>query len=107
MEAMLDPGFSATIIPYSVFKGIGKKARIPSESLQPPDVTLRDYNQGPIPVGARVELTFTWKDRAVTTPVYIRSELSGGNDCCLLGTNVIVPLGLMVPDLGVEEEPNQ
>ena len=102
VEAMLDPGSSATIIPYSVFKGIGKKARIPSESLQPPDVTLRDYNQGPIPVGARVELTFTWKDRAVTTPAYIRSELSGGNDCCLLGTNVIVPLGLMVPDLGVE-----
>ena len=44
VEAMLDPGSSATIIPYSVFKGIGKKARIPSESLQPPDVTLRDYD---------------------------------------------------------------
>ena len=102
VEAMLDPGSSATIIPYRLFKEIGKQAHLPSKALQPPDVTLRDYNQGPIRVGARVELTFTWKDKAVTTPAYIRSELAGHNDSCLLGTNVIVPLGLMVPDSGVE-----
>ena len=102
LQATLDPGSSATIIPYSLFREIGKKARIPAESLQPPDITLRDYNQGPILVGARVELTFAWKDRAVTTPAYIRSELTGSNDSCLLGTNVIVPLGLMEPDQGVE-----
>jgi len=109
VEALLDPGSSATTIPYSVFKKIGKKARILSDALQPLDVTLQDYNQGPIPVGAQVELAFTWKDRAATARAYIHSELTGVNESCLLGTKVIVLLGLLFPswELRPEGEPSQ
>ena len=58
VEAMVDPGSSATIISFNQFKKIGQQARIPSEELLLPDITLRDYNQRPIPIGARTELTF-------------------------------------------------
>ena len=38
----------------------------------------------------------------VKTPVHIRSDTVPSAEACLLGTNVVIPLGLMVPDEGVE-----
>ena len=62
-----------------------------------PHVTLRDYSQNPIPIWVQVNLTFRWEDKTVTTPVYIRSDQAAKGEPCLLGTNVVMPLGLMVP----------
>ena len=38
----------------------------------------------------------------VATPVYVRSDIAPGAESCLLGTNVVMPLGLMMPGEGVE-----
>ena len=38
----------------------------------------------------------------VTTPVYIRSDQAAKGEPCLLGTNIVMPLGLMVPSEGEE-----
>ena len=40
-EAMIDPGSSATILSFQLFKQIGKQARIPSTALRKPDRPLR------------------------------------------------------------------
>ena len=80
---------------------MGSKLTFSVEELLLPDITLRDYNQRPIPIGACTELTFRWKDRTVTATAYIWSDLVSGEPC-LLGTNVVMPLKLMVPDVGVE-----
>ena len=103
VEAMIDSGSSATLISFKQFKKIGLQARIPSEELLLPGITLRDYNQSPIPIGAHTEVTFGRKGRTVTTTAYIRSDLASGEPC-LLGTNMVMPLKLnqMVPNVGVE-----
>ena len=58
VNAMIDIGSLATIISFNLFKKIGRAAKIPRQELQRPDIILRDYNQKPIPIGAKVELTF-------------------------------------------------
>lgn len=103
MDGMIDPGLSATIISFDLFKKVGGKAHIPSRALEVPHVTLRDYSQNPIPIGAQVNLTFRWGDKTFTTPVYIRSDQAAKGEPCLLGTNIVMPLGLMVPSESVEE----
>ena len=97
IRAMVDPGSAATILSFEQFSRIGKETMIPSAALRMPDLVLRDYNQQPIPIGALVTLSFKWKDKAVTTSVYVRSDQSNGEPC-LLGTIVVMPLGLMTPD---------
>ena len=42
---------------------------IQPDSLKRPNLTLYDYSQKPILVGATVELTFKWKEQEVTTQV--------------------------------------
>ena len=101
VEAMVDTGLSATILSFELFKKIGRSANIPVTALSKPDVVLRDYNKRPIPVGAKVELTFRFEDRSVTAPVYIRASGSDELETRLLGTNVIFPLRLMQPAAGV------
>lgn len=102
VEAMVDPGSSATIISFDLFKKVGHEAGIPKEALKPPDLVLRDYSQRPIPIGAKVNVTFEWQGRFVEATVYLRSDLGGGGEPCLLGTNVVIPLDLMTPAPGVE-----
>ena len=102
IEGLIDPGSSATFISYSLFREIGKRAKLSSRALELPTLTLRDYSQNPIPIGAQVSLTFQWHDRVVTTPVHTRSDAVPIAEPCLLGTNVVIPLGLMMLDEGVE-----
>ena len=102
VEAMVDPGSSATIMSFELFRKIGARAKIPVEALRRPDVVLRDYSQRPVPIGACVDLEFEWQGKSVTTTVYLRSDLGTQGEPCLLGTNVVIPLGLMVPGVGVE-----
>ena len=101
VKALLDSGSSATIMSFELFKTIGKAANIPADSLLPVDwdLTLKDYSQRTIPVGAKVHLEIGWKDRSTTVPVYL-ADTQG--EPCLLGTNAVMPLGLMTPDSGVE-----
>ena len=42
VDGIIDPGSSATIISFDLFKKVGGKARIPSSTLEVPHVTLRD-----------------------------------------------------------------
>ena len=62
VEGMVDPGSSATIMSFNLFRTIGQKAGIPKEALKPLDsgLVLCDYSQRPIPIGACVEMTFEW-----------------------------------------------
>ena len=68
MKAVVDPG---TIMPFDLFKKVGHKAGIPKEALKRPDVMLHDYSQRPIPIGARVDMTFEWQGRSVKATVYL------------------------------------
>ena len=104
-RAMVDRRSSMTILNFSTFRELGKRARIPPSALKPPDMPLREYSQRPIPVGAMVELEIEFGGRRVTTPVYLQSlqsEVAGGEETCLLGTYVINPLGLISTAPGVE-----
>ena len=56
INAMVDPGLSATIMSFELFKKVGKAAGIPKSALQIPKVILRDYSQRPIPISAEVEI---------------------------------------------------
>ena len=70
-----------------------------------PAVSLRDYNQRTIPVGASVDLTISFNGQKVVSPVHICSPRQSG-ESCLLDTNVVIPLGLVVPTTGLEPKPN-
>ena len=104
VEGMVDPGSSATIMSFNLFRTIGQTAGIPKEALKPLDsgLVLHDYSQRPIPIGACVEMTFEWGGKSVMSTVFLRSDFGVGGEPCLLGINVVIPLGLMVPDPGVE-----
>ena len=103
IDGMIDPGSTATIIFFDLFRKVGGEAHIPSSAPEVPHVMLRDYSQNPIPIGAQVNLTSRWQDKTVTTPVY---EAAKGEHS-LLGTNIVMPLGLMVPSEGVEARGGQ
>ena len=105
VEALVDPGSSATIMSFDLFKKVGKAAGIPRDALKLPEVTLKDYSRRPIPISAVVELEFEWQDNKMSAPVYLKSEQGSGitmvSEPCLLGTNVVIPLELMIPGPGV------
>ena len=48
-----------------------------------------------------MDLKLTWKGKTTTSSVYLRSDKEEGEPL-LLGTNAIIPLGLMRPATGVE-----
>ena len=102
VKGLIDTGSGATIISFEIFKKIGKTANIPSSSLYPVDLILRDYNRNPIPMGAQVDMEISWKEKCITVPVHIRSASDPNGEPCLLGSNVAIPLGLMVPGEGIE-----
>ena len=105
VEALVDPESAATLISFDLFKQIGRKANIPPSVLSKPSITLRDYNQSTIPIGASVDLTISFNGKKVTVPVHICSPNSQV-ESCLLGTNVVIPLHLMVPTTGVQPKSN-
>lgn len=49
-----------------------------------------------------MEVMFECQGKSVVSTVYLRSELGAEGEQCLLGTNVVIPLGLMTPAPGVE-----
>ena len=105
VEALVDPGSAATLVSFNLFQKIGKNANLPPTVLSKPSVTLRDYNQHVIPIGASVDLTISFNGQSVVTPVHICSPNSQV-ESCLLGTNVVIPLRLMVPATGVQPKSN-
>ena len=56
IKAMVDTGSSVTILSWDVFQAIGREAQVPASAVYKPEVTLRDYSQRPILVGAMVDL---------------------------------------------------
>ena len=87
---------------FQLFKQIGKQAKIPSSALRKPDHPLHHYSQRLVPIGVQVDLTLLWQGKTVKFPVYVRNDECGSGEQCLLGTNVVIPLGLMTPTPGVE-----
>ena len=74
VQALVDPGFSATIMSFQLFRKIGQAAHIPASALQKPDILLKDYSERPITVGACVHLTISFQDLSVTAPVYLYAK---------------------------------
>ena len=60
VRALVDPGSSATIMSFQLFRKIGQAVHMPASALQRPDILLRDYSQRPITVGACVQLTISF-----------------------------------------------
>ena len=102
VEAMVDTGSSATLLSFRLVKQIGKKANIPVSALSTSDVVLRDYNQRPIPVGAKVELELSFNGKSMVAPVYVWGSGSAESEACLLGTYVVILLGMMASAEGIE-----
>ena len=102
VKAMVDTGSLATILSWDVFQAIGRKAQVPASALYKPEVTLRDYCQRPILMGAMVDLEVEFCGKSVVVPIYLRAARHAESEPCLLGTNVVGPLGLMCPAVGVE-----
>ena len=48
-----------------------------------------------------MDLEFSYQDKQIITAVYLRSDQGTAGEPCLLSTNVVIPLGLMVPGPGV------
>ena len=94
VKGLIDTGSGATIISFEMFKKIGKTANIPSSSLYPVDLILRDYNRNPISLGARIDMEISWREKSMTVPVHIRSASDPDGEPCLLGNNVAIPSGL-------------
>ena len=98
---MVDTSSSATILSSDVFQAIGRKAQVPASALYKPEVTLLGYSQRPILVGAMVDLEVEFCGKSVV-PIYLQAARHAGSELCLLVTNVVGPLGLMCPTVGVE-----
>jgi len=98
VKAMVDTGLSATILSWDVFQAIGRKTKVPVSALYKPEVTLRDYSQRPILVGAMLDLEVEFNGKSIVVPIYLRAARHAGSEPFLLGTNV----GLMCPAAGVE-----
>ena len=92
----------ATILLSEVFQAIGRKAKVPVSALYKPEVTLRVYSQRPILVGALVDFEVEFNGKSVVVPIYLRAARHAGSEPCLLGTNIVGPLGLMCPAAGAE-----
>ena len=90
VEAMVDPGSSATIISFERFKKIGQQARIPSEELLLPDITLQDYNQRPIPIGACTKRSRAPQTRVSPIPTVARQVYLSVSSCCTLGKQRLI-----------------
>ena len=106
VRALVDPGSSATIMSFQLFCKIGQAVYMPASALQKPDIQLRDYSQQPITVGACVHLTISFQDLSVTAPVYLYPDDSVHSEQCLLGTNVVIRLNLMVPHASLAPHPS-
>ena len=93
---MINLSSSATIILVNLLWTIGKKAGIPKELLEQlkSGLVLQDYSQRPIPIGACIEVTFEWGGKSITSTAFLNSDLGEGGKPCLLGTNVVISLGL-------------
>ena len=101
VEALVDPGSSASIMSYALFEKIGPRAGIQAGDLRPADAVLRTYSRNQIAISGQVDLEFTWKEKTIASPVYLRADKEDGEPL-LLGTNIIFPLGLIQPAPGVE-----
>ena len=99
---MVDPGLLATLTFFNPFKRIDRKTNIPSSELSKPSV---DYNQRKFPFGTSVDLTISFNGQKVVTTLHICFP-DGQVESCLLDTNVVIQLGLMVPTATVELKPN-
>ena len=101
---MIDPGLSATIISFDLFRKVGGGS---SHSQQCTGSATCHVKGLQSESNSQLNLTFRWEDKTVTTPVYIRSDQAAKGEHCLLGTNIVMPLGLMVPSEGVEARGGQ
>ena len=100
VEALIDSGSSATVTTFSLFQRIAKKANLPVDILEKPDVVLRDYNQHPLKIGAVAKLEVRFEGKIVLTPIYINvdSENKLTESC----TNLLFSLGIMRVSEGVK-----
>ena len=70
LEGLVDPGSSATILSFDLFREIGWKASIPRKALWIPEVILRDY---PFPYLLWWIWSFCLQGRSLSVPVYLNS----------------------------------
>lgn len=97
IETLVDPGYSASI---TSFQKINPKAGIRTEDLRPANMIFRNYSYNQIMIRGQVELEFAWQ-------LFLHSDQEE-EESLLLGTNVVIPLGLiMQPATGVEAQHSQ
>uniref|UniRef100_A0A1X7USU1 Uncharacterized protein n=1 Tax=Amphimedon queenslandica TaxID=400682 RepID=A0A1X7USU1_AMPQE len=66
---------------------IAKKANLPVDILEKPDVVLRDYNQHPLKIGAVAKLEVKFEGKTVLTPIYINVDSENRlTESCIFGS---------------------
>ena len=61
------------------------------------DLILRDYSQQHIRIGAMATVELEVSGKGILTLIYLWSDGNSNVEPCLLGTNVIASLGLLIP----------
>ena len=83
--------------PFISSRTSGRKLVSPKEV-----VVLHEDSQQHMPFEAKVNVLLDYQGISVKDAVYLRSNLGAGGEPCLLGTNVVIPLGLMTSALGAK-----
>ena len=80
---------------------IEDQARIAEEK----ERDLADSGQSQLVLLFSYVATYFFQETLITVPMYIYPDKAAHSEPCLLGTNVVIPLNLMVPHTGLVTHP--
>ena len=72
IKGVVDSGADITIIGGEAFKQVAAVARLRKRDFNPPDKTLKTYNQQTFRLDGRMDLDIAFQDRTMKTPVYVK-----------------------------------
>ena len=74
MNGVVDSGSDITILGGEMFKKVASVARLRKKDFQPPDKTLRNYDQQPFTVDGRIDIDVAFQDKTMKTTVYVKMD---------------------------------
>ena len=93
VEGMVDSGSTATIVSFELLKDI--QANLTEQfKLQLPNTTLYSFGGQPVKTAAQVMATISFNGSSIEVPIFVQRP-GESNRQCLLGNNVIIPLGIV------------
>ena len=72
MKDVVDSGSNITILGGEMFKKVASVACLRKKDFQPPDKTLRNYNQQSFTIDGRIDIDVAFQDKIMKTAVYVK-----------------------------------